>query len=169
MPTSTYELIASVSPTTTAFSITGIPQTYTDLVLIVNARVTSAWDITAMQPNGIGSGYSSVYYEGNGNTIGTGTAEISFRMGYIPGTSQANQWSADIVNIFNYANPNVYKTVFSSNRYPNTQGLMQSFQIQFKAGLLSNTAAITSLTIGTANGGTFASGTVYSLYGIKKE
>jgi hypothetical protein len=169
MPSSTYDLIASVSPTTTAFAITSIPQTYTDLVLVVNARVTSAWDITAMQANGSGSGYSGVYYEGNGNTVGTGTAEISFRMGYIPGTSQSNMWSSDIVNIFNYSNSNVYKTVLSSNRYPANQGSLQGFQMQFKAGLWASTAAITSLTIGTANGGTFASGTVYSLYGIKKE
>lgn len=169
MPSSTYDLIATVYPTTTAFSITAIPQTYTDLVLLVNARVTSAWDITAMQPNGIGSGYSSVYYEGSGNTIGTGTAEISFRMGYIPGTNQPNHYSADMVNIFNYANANVYKTVFSSNRYPPNQGTLQGFMVQFKAGLLANTVAITSLTIGTANGGTYASGSVYSLYGIKKE
>lgn len=165
---STYDLIASVSPTTTAFAITSIPQTYTDLVLLVNARVTSTSDITAMQPNGIGSGYSGTYYEGRGNTVGSGTAEISFRMGYIPGTNQNNMWSADIVHIFNYANTNVFKTVLSTSRFPPNPGSLQDFQMQLKAGLLESTAAITSLTIGTANGSTFASGTIYSLYGIKK-
>jgi hypothetical protein len=165
----TFDYIAKASPSgVAAFSFTNIPQTYTDLVLLISARVTSAYDITAMQANGNSSNYSAVYYEGSGNTVGTGTAEISFRMGYINGTNHPNMWNADIVHIFNYANANVYKTVISENRYPAVKGSTQAFQTQFKAGLWKNTAAITSLTIGTANGGSYASGSVYTLYGIRK-
>lgn len=165
----TFDYIAKASPSgVAAFQFTSIPQNYTDLVILASARVTSASDITAMQANGNNSNYSSVYYEGSGNTIGTGTAEISYRMGYINGTNHANMWSADIIHIFNYSNSNVYKTVISENRYPATKGSTQPFMTQFKAGLWKNTAAITSLTIGTANGGSYASGSTYTLYGIRK-
>lgn len=170
MVASTFDFIATASPAgTAAFSFTSIPQTYTDLVLLVNARVTSSSDITAMQPNGISSNYSSVYYEGNGNTCGKGSSEISYRMGYIPGTNQGSIFSADMVHIFNYASTTRQKTVISLNRFPATKATgTQPFQHQWKAGLLANTAAITSLTIGTANGSTFATNTVYTLYGVKK-
>ena len=164
----TFDFIATATPTSAAFSFTSIPQNYTDLVLMVNARVTSAWDIVAMQPLGSPSGYSGTYIEGSGNTGGFGTSEISFRMGYIPGTSQSNVWSADQVNIFNYASTTRFKTVYSTSRYPNVQGSQQGFSTQWKVGLWQNTSAITSLTIGTANGGSFASGTNITLYGIAK-
>ena len=164
----TFDFIATATPTGAAFSFTSIPQTYTDLVLMVNARVTSAYDILAMQPLGNGSGYSGTYIEGSGNTGGYGTSEISFRMGYIPGTNQSNVWSADQVHINNYASTTRYKTVYSNSRYPNTHGLQQGFSTQWKVGLWQNTSAITSLTIGTANGGNFASGTNITLYGIAK-
>lgn len=164
----TFDYIATANPTGAAFQFTSIPQTYTDLVLMVNARVGSAWDILAMQPLGSGSGYSGTYIEGNGNTGGFGTSEISFRMGYIPGSSQSNMWSADQIHINNYASTTRFKTVYSASRYPNTQGNQQAFSTQWKIGLWQNTSAITSLTIGTANGGSFASGTNITLYGIAK-
>ena len=165
----TYEPIATASPTGAAASFTSIPQTYTDLVLVVKARVTSAWDIFAMQMNGGASGYSGTYIEGSGDggngTCGRGSSEISFRGGYIPGTSYSNDWSADTYHIMDYTNTNIYKNCITNARYKQTsQG---SFGIQAKIGLWQSTAAVTSIVFGTANGGNFASGTTVTLYGIK--
>lgn len=165
----TFDYIAKASPSgVAAFQFTSIPQTYTDLVILVNARVANSSDIVAIQANGNGSGYSGVYIEGNGITVGAGTSEISWRCGYIPGTNQANMWSSDIINIFNYASTTRKKTILSSNRYPAAKGFTQGFMTQWKSGLWDNVSAITSLTIGTANGGNFVSGTNFTLYGIKK-
>jgi len=41
------------------------------------------------------------------------------------------------------------------------------FAVQAKVGLWQNTAAVTSIVYGTANGGTYASGSTIQLYGIK--
>ncbi len=166
----TYESIATASPTGAAGSFTSIPQTYTDLVIVVKARVTSAWDIFAMQPNGTASGYNGTYIEstGNGYTAGRGTAEISFRGGYIPGTSYGNDWSTDVYHIHNYSDSSKWKNCLTNARFQSgVGGTTTSFSVQLKIGLLQSTNAITSLTYGTANGGNFASGTTVSLYGIK--
>lgn len=166
----TYESIATASPTGAAGTFTSIPQTFTDLIVVVKARVTSAWDIFAMQLNGTGSGYSGTYIEstGGGYTAGRGTAEISFRGGYIPGTSYTNDWSTDVYHIHNYSDSAKFKTCLTNARFQSgVGGTTTSFSIQLKVGLLQNTAAVTSLVYGTANGGNFASGTTVSLYGIK--
>lgn len=168
----TYESIATVSPTNTAGTFTSIPQTYTDLLVVVKARVTSAWDIFAMQANGAGSGYSGTYIESTaasgGYTAGRGTAEISFRGGYIPGTSYSSDWSTDVYHIHNYTDTNKWKNCLTNARFQSgVGGTTASFSIQLKIGLIQNTAAITSLVYGTANGSNFAAGTTISLYGIK--
>lgn len=161
----TYELIATATPTTTAGSFTSIPQSYTHLRLVVNARVTSAWDVQAFQMNGNPTGYSGTYIEGfgGGRTAGRGSSEISFRCGYIPGSDYSGIWSADIVDIFNYASTSQWKTCISDNKMPTNTG----FGTHAKVGLWQNTSAVTSITYGTANGGTYASGTTIKLYGIK--
>jgi hypothetical protein len=166
----TYDLIATANPAgTAAFSFSSIPQTYTDLLIIVNARVTSAWDIQAFQANGSGSGYAGTYLEGAGSgaTGGTGTSEIAWRAGYIPGSDASNlQYSTDEYHIMNYTSTSHNKTLLTNAR----RGVYSSTtfgQVQFKIGYWANTSAITSLTCGTANGGTYATGTNIRLYGIK--
>jgi hypothetical protein len=168
----TYESIATVSPTNAAGTFTSIPQTYTDLIVVVKARVTSAWDIFAMQANGAGSGYSGTYIESTGNsggyTAGRGTSEISFRGGYIPGTSYTNDWSTDVYHISNYSDSTKWKNSLANARFQSgVGGTTASFSIQLKIGMIQSTTAITSLVYGTANGSNFASGTTISLYGIK--
>lgn len=165
----TFESIASASPTSAAGTFTVIPQTYTDLIVVVRARVTSAWDIMAMQMNGTASGYNGTYIEssGSGYTAGRGTSEISFRGGYIPGTSYANDWSTDVYHIHEYTSSN-FKNCLTNARFQSAVGgTSTGFSIQLKMGLLQNTSAITSIVYGTANGSNFASGTTISLYGIK--
>lgn len=166
----TYDLIATSNPAgLTASSFTSIPQTYTDLVIQVSARVTSAWDIQAFQPNGIGSGYAGTYLESTsaGVTAGTGVSEIAFRAGYIPGSDASGlQYSADEYTFMNYTSTTHNKTLLTNARraYYSTATFGQ---VQFKIGYLASTAAITSITFGTANGGTYATGTTIRLYGIK--
>lgn len=167
---STYTPIAQTTLTSTAGIVTfsSIPQTYTDLVLIQSARVNSAYDITAIRVNSVTTNYSGTYLEGNvtSTTSGRGTAEIALRAGYVPGTSYANEWSTEIYNFMSYTNTSVNKTVLSRTSFPNSA---VSFNIQTKVSLIPTTAALTQITTQPVNGALWASGSTFSLYGIKAE
>jgi hypothetical protein len=131
----TYEPIATFTLSSTAGIVTfsSIPQTYTDLILIQSARVTSAWDITAIRVNSVTTNYSGTYLESNGagsTTAGRGTAEIALRAGYVPGTSYTGDWSTEIYNFLNYTNTAQNKTVLSRTSFVNSA---VSFNIQANA------------------------------------
>jgi hypothetical protein len=164
----TYEPIAQYTLSATAGIITfaSIPQTYTDLVLIQSARVSSAYDITAIRVNSVTTNYSGTYIESNGSgaTSGRGTAEIALRAGYVPGTSYTGEWSAEIYNFMNYANSTTYKTVLCrTNFVSSTVG----FNVQAKVSLIPTTSAITQITTQPVNGAVWAIGSTFTLYGIK--
>jgi hypothetical protein len=68
----------------------------------------------------------------------------------------------------NYSNSTTYKTWLVRNNNQETGTYVGTEAI---VGLAQLTAAITSITIGTASGGTdynFASGSTFTLYGIKR-
>lgn len=167
---STYTPISQTTLSSTAGIVTfsSIPQTYTDLVLIQSARVSSAFDITAIRVNSVTTNYSGTYLEGNFTTTtsGRGTLEIALRAGYVPGTSYPNEWSTEIYNFFNYTNTSVNKTVLSRTNFLNSA---VSFNIQTKVSLIPTTAAITQITTQPVNGALWASGSTFTLYGIKAE
>lgn len=146
-------------------TFSSIPQTYTDLVLIQSARVSNTSDITAIRANGVSTGYSKIYLQGtgSGNAAGAGTAEISLRGGYIPGTSNANIWSMEEYNFLNYTNTSGNKQVLCRCAFPIGA---TGFAVQIQVSTIATTAAITSITIQTANGGNLAAGSTFTLYGI---
>jgi hypothetical protein len=161
-PIATQTLVSNVGLVT----FDNIPQTYTDLVLFQSARVTNGSDITAIRINDAATGYSKQYLEGNGsnNTAGTGNAEIALRAGYIPGTTYANVWSSEEYTFYHYRNTTIGKSVFAKCSYPVAQ---TSFAMQFQQSNTTVTAAITKITIQTANGGNLATGSTFTLYGIE--
>lgn len=164
----TYESIATFTLSSTAGIVTfsSIPQTFTDLVLIQSARVSSSYDITAIRVNTVTTNYSGTYLEGNGSgvTSGRGTAEIALRAGYVPGTSYTGEWSAEIYNFMNYSNSTTFKTVICRTTFRNST---VSFNTQAKASLIPTTSAITQITTQPVNGALWAAGSTFSLYGIK--
>lgn len=164
----TYTPIATTTLTSTAGIITfsSIPQTYTDLVLIQSARVSSAYDITAIRVNSVTSNYGGTYMEANGSsaTSGRGSAEIALRAGYVPGTSYAGEWSAEIYNFMNYSNTTTNKTVLSRTNFV---GSSVGFNVQAKVSSIPTTSAITQITTQPVNGAVWAIGSTFTLYGIK--
>lgn len=164
----TYEPIASQTLTSTAGIITfsSIPQTFTDLVLIQSARVSSAYDITAIRVNSVTTNYSGTYIEGNGSsaTTGNGAAEIALRAGYVPGTSYTGEWSSEIYNFMNYSNSSYNKIVLSRTAFV---GSSVNFNVQEKVSLIPTTSAITQITTQPVNGALWAIGSTFTLYGIK--
>ena len=160
----TWTLLATANPGgTTAGTFTSISQSYTDLVIVCNTRVTSAWDIQAFQINGAGSGYDVIYSEGTGQTTGVGTAQISYRVNYIPGTSYSGAWDTSIYHLNRYSQANTYKTLLTQGAGAVNSGFFTQSTVSTYAGA---TTACTSLTYGTANGGTYAANSTIKLYGI---
>lgn len=147
----------------TAGTFSSISQSYTDLVIVCNTRVTSAWDIQAFQINGAGSGYDVIYSEGVGNTAGIGTSQISYRVNYIPGTSYTNVWDTSVYHLPRYSQGNTYKTLLTQGSGAANASFFTQSTVSTYAGA---TTAVTSLVWGTANGGTYAANSTIKLYGI---
>lgn len=160
----TWTLIATASPGgTAAGTFSSIPQTYTDLVIVCNTRVTSAWDVQAFQLNGANSSYDQIYSEGGGNTSGVGTLQIAYRVNYIPGTSYSGVWDTSIYHLPRYAQANTFKTLLTQGGAGANGGFFAQSTVSTYAG---TPAAVTSIVYGTANGGTYASNSTIKLFGI---
>jgi hypothetical protein len=137
-----------------SYTITSIPNTYTDLVLIVAATTVTA--NYSLQFNGdTGTNYSDT------SLWGTGSAAASYRSAnntVIGLTYTASGTPTTIAHIQNYANITTFKSaIIRQDDITNATGAM--------AGLWRNTAAINSLTIRST--GNLPTGTVITLYGIK--
>lgn len=165
----TYEPIATqtLSSDTGIVTFSSIPQTYTDLIFVVSAKASSSsYDISALRVNSVTSGYSKTYIEGSGSsaTAGRGSAEISLRAGYLPGTSYTSEFSLDIYNFMDYTNTTKYKTVLCRCNAYNTS---TNFNTQAQVSMIPTTSAITQITLQTANGANLKTGSTFTLYGVK--
>jgi hypothetical protein len=140
---------------TTTFSLTSIPSTYTDLIVVIgggtaaptgvyfsfNGDTSSNYSVTRMY--GFGSG------QGSGRTSNQTRAEI------------AGSWTATntiIMNFQNYSNTTTYKTIVS-------RGSDATDTVSTGVALWRSTAAINSITF-TTDSTNFAVGTVITIYGI---
>ena len=152
----TYEPIATntLTGTSTSVSFTSIPGTYTDLVLVANGSFSAGSGIDTQFNSDTGTNYSRtrVYGDGTSALSGRSTDATAISSGYF-GTSQ----SVTTIQIMNYANTTTYKTLLA-------RGSAASNQVVATVGLWRSTAAITSITL---SGGTFASGSTFTLYGVK--
>jgi len=161
----TYELIASQTLATTATSITfsSIPSTYTDLELVMSARTNTNAIVDAlfMSLNGSSASFTGKYLQGDGSTVVSGSLAQ-----YVGGT-EGSQPTANIfhnakIYIPNYAGSN-YKSYSADSAHENNATTAYAGLV---AGLWSNTAAITSITIGPGSNSFITNSTFY-LYGIK--
>jgi hypothetical protein len=159
----TYTQIASTTLGSAASSVTlsSIPGTYTDLVLIMNAgsSVNNA-DIDINVNGDTGANYSRTILYGDGATAGSAreSSATKFRLTYFGNASIVFSWIG-IVNFMNYSNTTTYKTFLSKARNATNYG------VNDQAGLWRNTAAISSMVITNASG-TFSTGSTFNLYGI---
>jgi len=171
MPTPTYNCIATqtLGSDTAIVTFSPISQTFTDLVFVVSAAVSSAsYDISAIRVNSVTTNYSKTYLEGSGSaaTSGRATAEISLRAGFLPGTNYASKFSSDTYHFMNYSNSTTYKTVLARCNFVDSPA---NFNVQAQVSLIPTTSAITQITLQTANGANLKSGSTFTLYGIKAE
>ncbi len=172
--TSSYESIATVtvgSGGSTTISFTSIPSTFKHLQIRCIAKNTytpaAGNDNLTLQFNSdTGSNYSRHALYGTGaSALAFGVANSTFAQGGIEprsNSSEANVFSASVIDILDYADANKYKTVRSlSGSDRNGAG-----DIYFGSGSWRNTAAVTSITMGT-DLNPFAQYSHFALYGIK--
>ena len=166
--TVTYEAIYSTTLGSTQSSVTlNSFSGYTDLVLVIAGRSTN------------GSGDDSMYMQFNGDSssnyswtriLGNGSSASSYRLanqtsgtidGIAGGSTASGTFSTTIANFQNYANSTTNKTILGRS---NVTG---SYTVA-NVNLWRSTSAITSMVLSLATG-SWATGSTFSLYGIKAE
>jgi hypothetical protein len=165
MPTFTLIQPAVVVGSGGAASIdfTSIPSTYTDLVIKISARISTAGAASStIRFNGVTTNYSSRYLIGAG-TAGTssGSASSIFVDTPADSTYTANSFSNSEVYIPNYAGST--NKSLSVDIVNETNGTVVTQLLL--AGLWSNTAAITSISI-LPGAGSFVQHSTAYLYGV---
>jgi hypothetical protein len=170
----TYEPVATTTLSTATSSVTfsSISGSYTDLVLVLNcATAHSSSTFAAVEFNGdTGTNYSTSNLYGNGTAIGSSRqsnnnyAWTSFFIGMDTTVGNTNV----ITHIQNYSNTTTFKTLLS--RANRGSGALDYYGTEELVSLWRSTSAITSITIKNFRSGTsynFASGSNFTLYGIK--
>jgi len=146
-------------------TFSAIPQTYTDLLIKGSARATTSvsnWVDIDVTINGSTSNFSfkELYGTGSSAAASNGTTGI---FGYSNGSvATANTFSNFECYIPNYTSSN-YKS-FSADSV--TENNATAALAIFDAGLWSNTAAITSISL-APNGTNFLQYSTFTLYGIR--
>lgn len=147
-------------------SFSSIPATYTDLVLKLSGRASnsSAANSLRLQINSITSGYSARGLRGDGSAASSFTdSGATFFAGVInANTGTSSTFSNIEIYIPNYAGSTNKSISIDSVRENNTTAA-DAYLI---AGLLSNTAAITSLTLTCETSANFMEYSTAYLYGV---
>lgn len=170
MATTTYEPIATQTLGSTASAVTfnSIPQTYTDLIVVVNAAYSGTVDdIRFRVGNGgtldSGNNYSYTIMYGTGASAGSVRAsnQSSGIGDYYASPNTTLGATNQIFHFQNYSNTTTYKTIlFRSSRADNG--------VDTGVNLWRSTNAITDISFARSSSfsGTWATGSTFTLYGI---
>ena len=169
----TYEAIATVtvgSGGAADIEFTSIPQTYTDLVVLLSTKTLRAGSppvtTIVMTFNASTTNYSSRTLVGDGSSASSNTGSTSgINNMQTSAAGNGDSFGSQYIYIPNY-------TGTSNNKSVSIDSVMErnatEAYMNLTAGLLSNTAAITSIKFTEPNGPSdFAQYTTATLYGIK--
>jgi len=158
---STYTPIATNTLGSAASSVTfsSISGSYTDLVIVCNAKGTAAESVRMQFNSDTGTNYSSTQLSAN---TGAGTVNsVKFssvddiRIGYYQNGLSTTDFLPCIIQIQNYSNSTTYKTALGRSDQ----------QVVATIGLWRSTSAITAVKLYPA-AGNFTSDSTFTLYGI---
>jgi hypothetical protein len=157
---STYTPIATTTLGSSSSSVnfSSISGSYTDLVIVIDSVLTSGGVSapTIQVGNGsvdTGTNYSYTLLNGNGTAASSARSSNSSSLEFLSdGAGRSNA----VIQIQNYANTSVYKTVLI--RTNDASALIRAY-----VGLWRSTSAINTITFA---GATFAAGSQFTLYGI---
>lgn len=145
-----------------SIAFSSIPQTATDLYLVVSSRANGTGDFLNMTLNGSSASFSGKYLGTNVSSVFSGTNII---IGFTnPPGHTANTFASSDVYIPNYAGST--NKAFSTNSVQENNATTDWMFIN--AGLWSNTAAITSLSVTLTGTDNFVQYSTASLYTITK-
>lgn len=159
-------LIEAKTSTSSTVTFSSIPQTYTDLQLVISSRTTNSAtrEQIFINPNGSTTNNNRIVLFGYDSTTpasGSGTDRlVGWQNG---GTSTANTFSNISIYFPNYTSSN--NKSFSTDAVAENNSA-SSWIINLAASLWSSSAAITSIQIACETS-TFAVNSTFYLYGIK--
>jgi len=151
-----------------SIEFTSIPQTYTDLLIVLSGRTSNAAaaDDFYVSFNSTTTNYSNRTLSGNGSTASSGNSTAW--AGIYGVTNGANATASTFSNaqiyVPNYTSSNNKSVSSDSVSENNATGAFS----RLVAGLWSNTSAINQITI-TTDTGDVAQYSTATLYGIKKD
>lgn len=165
----TYEPISTQTLGTAVADVyfTSIPQTYTDLVLVISSNTSSNTQTGYRLNSDTGNNYSDTRMSGDGGIArATRTNSDTFaRLDWYGGADSTGR-NVLTAHFMNYTNTTTHKVVLS--RGNNAGGLIAG-----ATGVVSRwrktPEAITSINILTSSGANFSIGSTFTLYGIKAE
>jgi hypothetical protein len=171
----TYEVIQTTTLGSAQSSVTlsSIPGTYTDLFLTCSLRASAATFNSTNFPEPTFNGNTSAIYSLVGFLDRTGTVTFSSNSNAnnlrgVAGIATPGQssgiFSHFTMNIMNYANTSINKSVLSTTRTGGDISAMDDMWTSI--GLFRSTSAITSITF-VPSIGNFETGCTFTLYGIK--
>lgn len=157
----------TLASATTAIEFTSIPSTFTDLSLKMLLRSDSNTfftDNNNFTVNGTTSGYSMIGIFNGANSFNASGSSMKFSL--LQGAqTTSNSFTAVDFYIPNYSG-STNKT-FGWQSSTETQTTTDGYYIMLMAGLLTNTAPISSIRF-NSGAGNFVVGSTISLYGITK-
>jgi hypothetical protein len=167
-----YKKIASVtvgSGGSASIDFTSIPGTYTDLLIKASTRnndsASTSGSYYIIKFNDSSASFTNTYLRGNGSAASSATFN-QYAGNSVTTGQTSNTFSNDEIYVPNYAG--------STNKSYSADSVVENnatgaFAL-FSAGLWSNTAAITKITLEAANAGAnpFQQYSTFFLYGISK-
>jgi hypothetical protein len=169
----TYVKIASINVGllgAATMEFTSIPSTYTDLLVVFSGRTDrtgTVADNTIMKINSSTSGYSARFLEGNGSSAGSFT-DSNQPPNYLFNSAAVSATASTFSNVSIYI-PNYAGSTNKSYSVDSVQETnATTAYARLSAALLSNTAAISSLTFTNDGGANFVQYSTATLYGISK-
>ncbi|MCX7180709.1 MAG: hypothetical protein NTX56_18750 [Proteobacteria bacterium] len=168
--TATYVAIqtSTVTVATPSVTLSSIPATYTDLILVINAPSLGGGNNSAglrYECNGdTATNYSQTFL--NSDTTGTPVSnreqtQTRGRLGFLGQT--ASTASTAISNFMQYANTNVYKTVLSRTA---TASSANDGNVYGGVSMWKSTSAINAIKITLSDNSNLPAGMTLSLYGV---
>ena len=159
----TYTAIATqtLGSTSSLVTFSSIASTYTDLVLVMNGKLSTTSAHIRIRFNGdTGSNYSNTYIDGDGTTAQS-TRLSNQTSGQLDWDAYWDATAFDgmiLTQIMNYSNSTTYKSYLA-------RAGRAARSTDATVGLWRSTSAITSVSVfPTAD--TFAAGSTFTLYGI---
>lgn len=161
-----YELISStvLGSANSTISFTSVAQTYKHLQVRFAAKNTSFGPDLYMAFNGATSGFSMHFLRGNGSAVSSSNYLNQSAIWMLNAVSRSNTtsaFSAGVIDILDYSSTSKNTTTRTLNGRADYEN-----DVYLQSGLWNNTAAVSQIDF-TLSGGSFATGTRFSLYGIK--